>query len=187
MSRYFYSKDNFMTTLGFAVGLLGVGYGIAMHTKVSKISERLDKSIDELAGGMEIDIPKALVDQAVERAVAAEAKTAVARATGEVIGEMKRDIRDKVTLAVDKEYDAIKDKVLQEATEAASKIDVARVRRDVEQAAERAAQEKFDDNLDEILRKFNENLSNTSRIYSSIAGAMVKPTDAGKELVFRVG
>lgn len=187
MSRYSYSRDTLMAILGCAMGLLGIGYGIAMHTKLYKISDRLDKSIDELAGGMEIDIPKALIDQAVEKAVAAEAKTAVTRATGEVIGEMKRDIRDKVTLAVDKEYDAIKDKVLQEVTEAASKIDVARVRRDVEQAAERAAQEKFDDNLDEILRKFNENLSNTSRIYSSIAGAMVKGTEPGKELVFRVG
>lgn len=183
MSRY--SKDTFIATLGCAIGLVGAGWAIAMHTKLAKISERLDKSIDDLANDMSIDIPEELVNQAVEKAVAAEAKSAVAKATNDALSELKRDIHKTVSAAVDKEYASIKDVVLKEATDSAAKIDVTKVRKDVEKAAEKAALDKFDDNLDEILRKFNDNLNNTSKIYSTIAHSMVKNND--REFVFRVG
>ena len=166
-----------------ALGLAGIGYGIAMHTKMAKVSERLDKTIDELANNVNIDISEELINQAVEKAAATEAKKAVEKATTEALAELKRDIHSNVSEAVEKEYDNIKDGVLKKATEAAAKIDVARVRRDVE----RAAVNKYECNLDDILAKFNDNLSNTSKIYSSIASAITRPTESGKEVVFKVG
>lgn len=189
MSRYNYSKDTFIATLGCAIGFIGIGWAVAMHTKLAKISERLDKSIDDLADNMEIDIPEELVDKAVEKAVADAAKKAVEKATNDALTELKRDIRSNVSVAVDKEYEHIHDTVLAKITDEAAKIDVARVRRDVERAAEKAALDKFDDNLEEQLRKFNDNLDSVSRIYSSIAGAVSKSSgaDSTKEYVFRVG
>ena len=89
-------------------------------------------------------------------------------------------------MAVDKEYDNLKDTVLKEITSSASKIDVSRVRRDVEEAAKEAALEKFDDNLDDILDKFNNNLLNTAKIYSSIRNAITKDSDSEKEFVVRL-
>lgn len=166
-----------------ALGILGIGYGLAMHTKLAKVSERLDKSIDELAGKTNIDISEELINQAVEKAATAEAKKAVEKATAEALAELRKDIHKSVTEAVDKEYDNIKDEVLKKTTEAAAKIDVARVRRDVE----RAAVTKYECNLDDILDKFNDNLSNTSKIYSSIASAITRPTESGKEVVLKLG
>lgn len=180
------TKNDFINYLFGAAGLIGVGYGICAHTKLSKVSNRLDKSINDLADDTDIDIPEELVNKAVEKAVQAEAKRAVERATNETISAMKKDIHAEVQREVNKEYDSIKDSVLKEITVSASKIDAFKVRRDVEEAAKKAALDKFDDNLDDILEKFNENLDNTSRIYSSIRETLTKGSNSGKEFVVRL-
>ena len=172
-------------------GLLGIGYGLAMHNKMSKISDRLGRSIDDLADNMEIDIPKEVINRAMDKAVVSATKFAAEKATNDVLSEIKRDIHREVRRAVDKEYDSIKDSVLKEVTVASSKIDVARVRREVETAAKKAAIDKLDCNLEDILQKFNHDLDNTAKIYQSIRTMMVPNNGAGsgnaKEVVLRVG
>lgn len=165
-----------------ALGVFGIGYGVAMRTKMAKVSERLDKNIDDLAGKTDIDISDDVVNLAVTKAADTAAKTAVEKATNDALEALKKDIRLAVSDAVEKEYENIKDEVLKKATEAAAKIDVARVRRDVE----RAAVTKYEANLDDILARFNDNLSNTSKIYSSIASAITRPTETGKEVVLKL-
>lgn len=181
----------FNTIVGIA-GLIGIGYGIATHNKMSKISERLDKTIDSLADDMEIDISDGLINKAVDKAVANAAKNAVSIATNNAMTEIKRDIHSKVSAAVEREYDSIKDKVLSEATVSASKIDVNRVRKDVEAAAKKAAMDKFDTNLDSILEKFRGDLDNAAKFYTAINNIMNPATiapvqPAPKEYIIRVG
>ena len=184
-----YNKDTFVAVIGTVAGLVGVGYGIAMHTKLSKISERLDASIEDLADGMEFDIPEELVEKAVDKAVAEAAKKAVDKATNEALAEVKRDIRKTVSAEVEKEYGRLHESVLKEITDSAAKIDVTKVRRDIERAAEKTALEKFNDNLDDQLQTFNDNLNNLARIYNSMAGVATRTaaSDNGREFVFRVG
>lgn len=188
------NNTSILNTVIAIAGLVGIGYAIATHTKLAKISERLNHSIDSLADDMEIDISEELIEKAVEKAVATAAKTAVTTATNNAIVEIKRDIHSKVSAAVEKEYDTIKDKVLSEATVAASKINVDRVRREVEAAAKKAALDKFDVNLENILEKFNGDLDNTVKIYTAIKNVMNPTTvvpastsPAPKEYVIRVG
>ena len=180
------NRNDMINILFGVVGLVGVGYAIGTHTKMAKVSGKLDKSIDELANGMEIDIPEEIVNKAVDKAINSEAKRAVEQATKETIINFKNDIHAQVHSAVDAEYDRIKDSVLSEISAEAAKIDISRVRRDVERMAKEAALKKFDDNLDDILEKFNNNLDNTSRIYSSIREAITKTPDSGKEFVVRL-
>ena len=181
------NKSNEIINILFGLaGLVGIGYAIGTHTKLAKVSDRLDKSINEIADNMEFDIPEELINKSIDKAVQIEVKRAVEKATNEAISELKRDIRSEVQNEVNKEYDNIKSEVLKEITVSASKIDVTRVRRDVEEAAKKAALEKFDDNLDDILEKFNNDLDNTSRIYSSIREALTKNSDSGKEFVVRL-
>jgi len=178
--------DSFISW-GFGIaGLIGIGYAIGTHTKMAKISDMLDRSIDDLARSTTVDIPEEMVKRGVERAVKTAAEQAVTKATDDVVREVKIDIRKQVSTAVEQEYDKIKDAVLKELTDAASKIDVARVRADVERKAERMALEKFDSELDGVLAKFNDNLENTSKIYKSIASSIAKSND-GKEFVFKLG
>lgn len=175
-------NDVFGIVFGFT-GLVAIGYAIGTHTKMAKISERLDQSINDLSDNMEFDIPEKLINKAVEKAAKDEAKRAVETATKEAIEQVKKDIHAKIQQEVEKEYDSIKDSVLKEITVSASKIDTNRVRRDVEEAAKKAALDKFDDNLDDILEKFNDNLTNTSKIYSSIRDAITKESISGKQFV----
>lgn len=167
-------------------GLVGVGYAIGTHTKMAKIAAKLDHSIDDLAADTEIDISETLINKAVEKAAKDEARRAVEAATREAVEQVKNDIHSKVQREVEKEYDTIKDSVLKEITVSASKIDTNRVRRDVEEAAKKAALEKFDDNLDDILEKFNKDLDNTSKIYGSIREALSKDTNSSKGFVVRL-
>lgn len=178
-------NDLFGILFGFA-GLVGIGYAIGTHTKMAKISERLDRSINDLADNVDFDIPEKLVDKAIEEAAKNEARRAVEEATKEVTNQIKNDIHAKVQKEVDKEYDNIKESVLKEITVSASKIDASKVRKDVEEAAKKTALDKFDDNLDDILEKFNKDLDNTSKIYGSIREALTKNSSSSKGFVVRL-
>lgn len=184
MNKY----DKLVGLFGAVFGLLGIGYAIGTHSKMAKIGDKLEMSIDELASNTTVDIPNGMVERAVEKAVATEVKVAVGKATDAALVEVKRDIRKQVGDAVESEYSSIKDTVLEELTREAAKIDVKRVRADVEKAAKEHALEKFDDNLEDILENFNDQLKNTSKIYTSIADTMTskyKSNDGGT--VLRIG
>ena len=179
--------DSLIGFAGVAVGLVGIGYAIGTHTKMAKISEKLECSIEELAGRTPVDIPESMIERAVEKNVAFEVKAAVGKITDAVTADVKRDIHKQVSDAVESEYSNVKDAVLDELVSAASKIDVHRVRNDIEKAAKVKALEKLDDNLDDILTNFNDQLKNTSKIYTSIADAMTGYKSSGKETVLRIG
>lgn len=180
------NKNDMISILFGAVGLIGIGYAIGTHSKMARVSDKLNKSIDDIANGTEVDISEEIINRAVDKAVDSEAKRAVEQVTKETIINFKNDIHSQVHSAVVAEYDRIKDSVLSEISAEAAKIDISRVRRDVERMAKEAALKKFDDNLDDILEKFNNNLDNTSRIYSSIREAITKTPDSGKEFVVRL-
>ena len=183
MSKY----DNFIGLLGIGVGLVGLGYAMGTHSKMAKISENLDRSIDELAGKTPVDIPESMIERAVEKAVTYEVKQAVGKTTDVVAADVKKDMHKQISEAIESEYSNVKDSVLEELVSAASKIDVRRVRADVEKAAKEHALEKFDDNLDNILENFNDQLKSTSKIYTSIADTMTGYKTAGRETVLRIG
>ena len=181
------NNHNFVGMLGITVGLIGVGYAIGTHSKMAKISENLDKSIDELAGKTPVDIPNEMIERAVEKAVAREVKQAVSKATDAAVTAVKRDIHKQVSDAVETEYSDIKETVLEELTAAASKIDIKRVRADVEKAAKEHAIQKFDDNLDDILEGHKREFENVTKIYRTIADAMAPNQNNGREMVLRLG
>ena len=172
--------------VGAIVGLTGIGYAVGTHSKLSRVSEKLDQAIDDLADRTEIDISESIINQAVKEAVANAADKAVKKATDDATKELKHDIHHRVSEAIKDEYDTLNKDVLKRITEESSKIDVNRVRRTIEDAAKKAALEKFDDNLDDILERFNENLNNTSKIYTSISQALTKSPNSGKEYVIRL-
>lgn len=177
--------DGIVGLLGVTAGLIGVGYALGMRSKMAKISEKLDCSIDELANNTQVDIPDSMVERAVEKAVSEHVKQAVSRATDRIVVDVKNDIHKQVSDAVESEYSRIKDTVLKELTDEAAKIDAKRVRSDVERAAKERALEKFDDSLDDILEDYKGNLNNVSRIYKSFADAVTPSNNGGT--VLRIG
>lgn len=178
--------DNMVGLFGAAIGMIGIGYALGTHSKMAKVSEKLDMSIEDLASKTPVDIPDSIVEHATEKAVAYEVKQAVSKVTDVVLKDVKRDIHKQVSDAVESEYSDIKDIVLAEVTNEAAKIDVKRVRADVERAAKEAVLEKLDDNMDDILESFNDQLKNTSRIYNSIADTMGKYKSSEGGTVLRI-
>ena len=188
--------DGVVGLLGVTAGLIGVGYALGAHSKMAKISDNLERSIDDLAGQMPVDIPNSMIERAVEKAVALEVKQAVGKATDAVMLDVKRDIHKQVSDVVEREYQNIKAKVLEELVAEAAKIDVKRVREDVEKAAKEQALEKFDDKLDDIADEFKEkfddylddckdNLAVVNKVYKSFADAFTP--SSSKETVLRIG
>lgn len=188
--------DGFVGLLGVTIGLIGVGYAMGAHSKMAKISEKLDCSIEELAGNVPVNIPDSMIERAIEKAVAYEVKQAVGKAKDAAVVDVKRDIHKQVSDAVESEYSSIKDTVLKELTNEAAKIDVKRVRADVEEAAKEHALEKFDDKLSDIVDEFKEkvedymedckdNLAVVNKVYKTFADAMVP--SSSRETVLRIG
>ena len=178
--------DNAVGIIGLAVGMIGVGYALGARSKMTKISEKIDMSIDDIANKTPVDISDSLIERATEKAVAYEVKQAVSKATDATIADMKRDIHKQVSDAINTEYSSIKTSVLNEITNEAAKIDVNRVRADIEKAAKEAVMDKLDTNMDQILENFNEQLKNTTKIYNSIANTM-SPVQSVKPTVLIIG
>ena len=178
--------DNLVGLFGAALGMIGIGYALGTHSKMAKISDKLDISIEDLANRTPVDIPDSMIERATEKAVALEVKNAVGKATDIVLKEVKRDIHKQVSDAIESEYSDIKYSVLEQVTNEAAKIDVKRVRADVEKAAKEAVLEKLDTNMDDILENFNDQLKNTSRIYNSIADTMGKYKSSEGGTVLRI-
>lgn len=180
--------DGLIGLVGIGLGLVGIGYAFGTHSKMAKISDNLERSIDDLASQVPVDIPNDMIERAVDKAVAYEVKQAVCKVTDKVKHDVAYDMHKQVSDVIEQEYSNVKDIVLKELTEEAAKIDAKRVRYDVEKAAKEKALEKFEDNLDDILENFNDQLKNTSKIYTSIAESMTnkyKTNDGGT--VLRIG
>ena len=173
-------KGNFDALLGLAgicIGFIGVGYAFGARKKLNDISDKLDKSIDELSDNVSVDIPDCMIDRAVEQAVEREAKTAVKTATDRVVSDLESKIKMEVSSAVADERTKIQESVKKEIEKKVSRIDIDDLRREVVAEAKEAAAEKLNGSLDDILEKFNDELHSVSKIYSSIAKAIARDRD----------
>ena len=131
--------DGIVGIVGIGLGLVGIGYALGTHSKMAKISDNLDRSIDELASQVPVDIPNDMVERAVEKAVAYEVKQAVCKVTDRVKHDVAYDMHKQISDVIEQEYSNVKDVVLKNITDEAAKIDAKRVRYDVEKAAKEKA------------------------------------------------
>lgn len=170
---------------GFVVGLVGIGYAAGTRSKMNQISEKLDKSLDDIVRDSRIDIPNGLIERAVERSVEAKTRIAIDNTVSRAMDKADSIIRSSVSTAIKNQYGELKNRVLGEMTKRVSNINEERLRDDIYNAAKEKAVEKFEANLDDILEKFNNDLENVGKIYKSIANVMTK--NEGKEMTFRIG
>lgn len=160
--------------IGAICGLVGFGYALGTQSKMNQISDRLDHSIDELSKGIDVDIPKDLIDAAVQKAVDEKTAAAVKSATDAATKEVSKDIHRQVNAAIESQYQDLKDIVLAELKKKAANIDETRLKDEIIKEAKKQAEKKLDGSMDDILSKFNSDLDNISKIYRSIASTMTK-------------
>ncbi len=168
------SLESIIGVGGCALSLLGLGYAFGIRSRMKAVCEKLDTAIDQIENDTEIEIPAKLIDQAVRKAADREAGYAVKQAVSAVLDETKREISEKVAMAVKARYDCISDGVTSEIARNVAKIDETRLKKDVLEKAKEQIAEKFDGKLDDMLEEFNKNLQNIGRIYKSIARSFAK-------------
>lgn len=168
------NADSFVGVGICILGLVGVGYATASHSKEMVMCDRLDTSIDNLANNTEIDIPAKGHRPGGSEGRRAGVLFCGQAGHGEVVADAKREIESRVGTAVKAQYDAISDGVADQIAKNVARIDESKLKKEVVQKAKEQIAEKFDDKLDDLLEEFNGNLQNVGKIYKSIARSFSK-------------
>ena len=159
------------------IGATGcVAYMLHAGYKMHKVANRLDKTIDDLACNVDIPIDEKIIREVVETAAYREASQFSKSAAEKVKKDVQHDIFQKVCNAVNSAYSDVKSIVEKELRRKVGTIDISEIRKEIIEQAKNRATEKFEEELDDILDGFNENLENVTKIYSSIAQTMLKKT-----------
>lgn len=165
-------RSNELNILGFVVGAIGIGYAIYISRKMNRICDKINTSLEDMEENIDIDIPNALVEKAINDAVDKEVNSAVEKAAARAIKEVEHDMNRQIKDSVNDIYSDVRDKVTEKAAVEVANIDTKGLQKVVMDRAEEKILEKFDGNLDDVVSKFNRELNSISSIYSSIANTM---------------
>lgn len=168
------------------LGVASIAYAFYTNHKMKSVCTKLDKSIDDVASNIKVDISDVIIDSAVEKAVEKEAGVAVKRATDKAVRDIESDISKEVKTAVREHYSDLKEEVAKEMRKKVGEIDVTEIKEEVIEKAKNQLAEKFDGSLDGLLDKFNGDLDNVSKIYRSIAKSITN-NESDRGMTFRIG
>lgn len=172
-----------------AMGLIGAGSifgiigGIIIH-KTNSLTRRFDTTVKNIENLTVNDIEKSIIEQAVQKAADEKVGNCIQTVKAEVMADAKRRISDEVRKAVMDAKEEIEQSVTDCIGHEASLIDMDDLRKSARKKAEEKILSKFDGNLEDLLQKFNENLSNVQKIYGGIADAIGKTNKSTKEIKF---
>ena len=171
---------------GVAVGLVGIGYAIGSRKKLNDICEKLDAKIGNISDNIDVKVEEAVVEEAVNRAVERRVTREVDREVKRIADNTRRTIDSEVRSAVKAVYPDIRKSVTEKVTIEVAKINMKDLSDAVREDAREKVVEKFDGQLDDLLEKFNTDLDNVSKIYTSIA-RKISGSDGSKDLKISLG
>lgn len=175
-----------MGVVGLVLGVCGlsaIGMDIYEHHKMAK---KVGMSVDELEKASKDNIKEALVEVAIKSAAEHGVEAHLNRVKNEVFSEARIKLSEEVRKAVKEASETIQKEVGEKISTEASLIDISALKKSARDKAEAKILEKFDGNLEDLLAKFNENLSNIQKIYGGIADAISKGKE-DKGLKFTIG
>ena len=173
--------------LGLIIGAAGLVWAGYVAIKCNKIADKVGMSVDDIAKSSNIQIQDSMVNQAVQTAVDRTARDLVEKASQSAVKAVTNDIHSQVSKVVEEAYSDVKEAVKTRLEGQIGDINIDRVRREiVNEGKEKAARifgeslneirdsakSKFEDELNGILNRHNNELDSVSKIYSSIADAM---------------
>lgn len=177
------SGFGFVMEIGIlAIGCVGIGYGLKCRKQLNELSDKIDKSIDEIEKGTIIDVSEDIVEKAVNDAVAKKTSDAVNKCVSRVIVDVDKDLHNQVKNAVTKKYESMEASVTREIEKQIKEIDIDSVKDEVIVKAKEAASEKFNDSLDDVLNEFKERLNSITKVYKSIEDAIGSKASGDKAI-----
>ncbi len=175
-----------------AIALTALIHGLVKGGKIDKVCSKLNTTMDGLADGVKPEIEESIVAQAIERAAEREAKKQVTYFGKAAISKVEADMNEQIRKTVDSCYQdtekAVQDKLNAEVDRVGNAgirelkrqaIDDAKdkISDMIEDAMEdilEAGKERFNDELDDILRSYKDKLDDTGKIYEAFANAFGK-------------
>ena len=163
------TRDEVLTG-AMCLGFVGtIIYAIDVTLKLNNVAKKLDKSVSEIVNTTGIDIPDEVIDSAVEKAVERNVSLHVKNTCKTAVNNMESDINREIKEAITLEFNRQKDSIKKQIKHQIGEIDISEVKEEVIAEAKEAAQEQFQEDLDDIVEKHNDNLESMTRIYTSIA------------------
>lgn len=150
----------------------GTYVGVKLYKQIRDLTKKLDASMSEINEMTDIEVKETIIDAVVERKVSEEVAHAVKKSAAVAVADIEDDIHDQIEAEVEKEYDDIKESVQTEIKNQISDININKLKNEVVKQAKEAAAKKFENDLDEVLEKYNNNLEKLTSIYGSIAQKM---------------
>lgn len=182
---------NFEAYIGFgtlAAGLIGIGYAIGTNRKMHQLSNRLDTSLSKIAADNEVYISDELIDEyvrtAVKKNVEQQVRSAIATASRSAVSEVKLEMATRILEAVDNEYSDLSKSVKKKLADQVAAIDIYSLKHKIRNTAKElvlekleaevdkikdAADEKFNEAVEEVVEGINDKLSSVTKIYEAIA------------------
>lgn len=182
---------NFEAFVGFSIlaaGLVGIGYAIGTNKKMHQLSDRLDTSLSKIAADNEVYISDELIDEyvrtAVKRNVEQQVRSAITTASRSAVGEVKSEMAAQIREAVNNEYSNMSNSVKKKLADQVAAIDIYSLKHEIRDVAKKqvlneldeevnkikvAADEKFNEAVEEVVEGVNAKLSNVTKIYEAIA------------------
>ena len=182
---------NFEAYIGFGTlvaGLVGIGYAIGTNRKMHQLSNRLDTSLSKIAADNEVYISDEVIDEyvraAVKRNVEQQVRSAIATASRSAVSEVKLEMATRILEAVDNEYSDLSKSVKKKLADQVAAIDIYSLKHEIRDTAKElvfeklekevdkikdAADEKFNEAVEEVVAGVNDKLSSVTKIYEVIA------------------
>ena len=154
--------------VGFGLIAVTGAFSIYLWKKIETIENTVGVAIDKVTDKTVVNISDAIIETAVQRAVNRELQSVINSVNRRLYADITREVRE----SVDTSYSEIKSAVSDEVAKQVKNIDIRNIEREAVAKAKDAIAEKFDNKLDGLLEEFNDNLTNVSKIYSSIAKTM---------------
>lgn len=141
-----------------------------MRSEVKQVCKNLNESFDDLSKkDIKFDISDAMIDMVAKDTIEKEVSVRMRNVVDRGLKLAESEFKDAVSREINTQYDDIKGSVKREVTKQIGSIDINGVKREVIAEARDMAQKKFRDELDNELEKFNRNLDDVGKIYTSIA------------------
>lgn len=171
--RFDLSKISPINVLCVGVSCAALLYSRWSNKRLEKVCDNLDRAVDDLVDkDLNIDISHEIVESVVERQVSAFVNstmpTYVANARTEAVKSFKAEVQREINA----QYNDIKSEVRREVADKVKHIDINDIKKQVIADAKQEAANRFHDELDDVLSKFNRQLEDVGTIYSSIADKM---------------
>lgn len=166
-------KSNGFAAMGL-ITIGSLGFGVYNAIKYHKISDQLESVQTAMTNGIEIDIPKAVVDKAIDSKVQYEVEKAIRTTKAEIMDSAKKELNNEAQNAVRGELNRMRDDVKAAVDDKIGKISIEGIKAEVIEKAKKEVADRFDDDLDDVLDEYKDNLRSMTKIFEKIADRVPK-------------